>query len=50
MAVIFYEKNYNLWERAVRTILKAKNKLGFIDGTLKKSILKDGKDFDKLQA
>ena len=35
-AVIFYGKNYDLWERAVRTALKAKNKLGFIEGTLKK--------------
>ena len=34
--VIFDGKNYDLWERAVRTALKAKNKLGFIEGTLKK--------------
>lgn len=25
-------KNYDLWENAVRIALKAKNKLGFIDG------------------
>ena len=36
IALIFYGKNYDLWERAVRTALKAKNKLWLIDGTLTK--------------
>ena len=31
IAVMFDGQNYDLWERAVRTTLKAKNKLGFID-------------------
>ena len=35
-AVCFDGKNYDLWERAVRTTLRAKNKLGFINGTLTK--------------
>ena len=30
-AVVFDGQNYDLWKRAVRTTLKAKNKLGFID-------------------
>ena len=34
--VIFDGKSYDLCERAVRNALKAKNKLGFIEGTLKK--------------
>jgi len=33
-AVVFNGKNYDLWEKAVRTALRAKNKLGFIKGTL----------------
>lgn len=34
--VIFNGKNFDLWQKAVRTSLKLKNKLGFIDGTLKR--------------
>jgi len=30
----FDRKNYDLWEHAVRTSLKSKNKLGFIDGLI----------------
>ena len=33
--VIFNGKNYDLWQRAVRTALRSKNKLGFIEGNLK---------------
>jgi len=29
------EKNYELWERAIRIALKAKDNLGFIEGILK---------------
>jgi len=36
-AIKFDEKNYNLWEQAVRTLSKSKNKLGFIDGSITKS-------------
>ena len=35
IAVVFDGKNYELWERVVLTTLKAENKLGFIDRTLK---------------
>jgi len=35
--VIFSRKNYDLWREAIRIALKAKNKLGFIEGTLTKS-------------
>ena len=43
-AVILNSKNYDLWEKAVRTALRSKNKLGFIKGILKKPILKEGDD------
>ena len=33
--VIFNGKNYNLWQKAARTALRSKNKLGFIDGIIK---------------
>ena len=33
--VIFDGKNYELWQRVVAA-LRAKNKLGFIEGTLKR--------------
>ena len=36
-AVVFDGQNYDMWEKTVRTTLKAKNKLGFIDGTLARS-------------
>jgi len=41
-AEVFDGKNYELWENAVRISLKAKNKLGFIDGTLKKPEIGEG--------
>ena len=40
--VRFNGKNYDLWEQAVRTTLKAKNKLTFIDGKITKLVMKDG--------
>jgi len=33
-AVIFDGRNYDLWEQAVMTALRAKNKIAFIDGSL----------------
>jgi len=30
-SVIFNGQNYDLWQRAVRTALRSKNKLGFIE-------------------
>ena len=44
-AVIIEGANYDLWI----TDLKAKNKLGFIDGTLRKPEPKMGEDTTKLQ-
>jgi len=42
-AVIFNGKNYDLWEKAVATALRAKSNLGFIDGSLTKcAVKKDG--------
>ena len=38
------ERNYEIWQPAVRTALKAKKKLGFINGTLIKPILEDEDD------
>ena len=49
-AVIFNGKNYDLWERAVRTALKAKNRLMFIDGTFQKPKPKEEDDLSELQA
>jgi len=42
--VIFNGKNYDLWQQAIRTTLRSKNKLEFIDGTLKRLELKEGDD------
>jgi len=38
-AVIFDGKNYDLWEKVVRTSLRAKNKLQFIEGKFEKPTL-----------
>ena len=48
MVVIFEGNNYNLWEQAVRTTLKAKNKLVFVDGTLTRPDLKEGEEFSEV--
>jgi len=40
--VRFNWKNYVMWEQVVRTALKAKNKLAFIDGKIIKPVIKDG--------
>jgi len=48
-AVIFDGTNYDLWKRAIKTALKVKNKLGFIDETLKKPEPKMGEDATELQ-
>jgi len=34
--IVFDGKNYELWQHVIRTTLKAKNKLEFIEGTLKR--------------
>lgn len=41
-AIKFDGKNYDLWEQAVRTAFKAKNKLGFIDGKITKPTVTEG--------
>ena len=46
---VFDSESYDLWEKAVRTALKSKNKLRFINGTLKKPDVKEG-DFTKFHA
>jgi len=46
---VFDGDNYDLWEKALQTTLKSKNKLEFIDGTLKKPKIKEG-DFTKYHA
>jgi len=48
--VIFDWKNYNLWEKAVRIALRAKNQLGSIGRRLKKPTLQEGDDLQELQA
>jgi len=42
ITIRFNGKNYDLWEQAVRTALKAKNKLAFIEGKIEKPTVKDG--------
>ena len=47
-AVVFDGKNYDLREKAVQTALRAKNKLGFIEGTLER--LEKAKDQEFTEA
>ena len=49
-AVIFDGKNYDLWQRAVRTALRAKNKLVFIKGPLKRPEKVGDQDFTETDA
>ena len=49
-SVVFNGKNYDLWRKAVRTALKSKNKLGFIDGTLSKPESKTEEGRGELEA
>jgi len=46
-AVMFDKKNFDLWEIAVRMALNTKNKLGFIEGTLKHPDETSDEDFSK---
>ena len=46
--VVFNWSKYDLWERAVRMALKAKNKLGFIDGTITRPTVKENEEFSEL--
>ena len=47
-ALIFDGKNYDLWKNVIRSSLKSKNKLGFIEGKLKKPTPKEGEDTTEL--
>jgi len=49
-SAIFNGKNYNIWRKTVRTALKSKNKLGFIDGTITKLKPQEGEDQSELVA
>jgi len=49
-SLIFNGKNYDLWQNVVRTALRSKNKLGFIEGTLTKPTSKKEEDCVKLNA
>ena len=48
--VIFHKMNFDLWEIAIRTDLKAKNKLGFIEGTLERLAETSDEDFSEANA
>ena len=48
-SVIFNGKNYELWQKVVRTALKSKNKLVFIEGTITKPTPK-GEDLSEFNA
>ena len=50
IAVIFDGKNYDLWETAVRTALRSKNKLVFIEGKLTRPADQEGEEFSEAQA
>jgi len=49
-AVIFDGKNYELWERVMMTTLRAKNKIAFIDGNLKRPAPKEDEEFSECHA
>lgn len=38
----FNEKNYDLWEQAIRIALKSKNNIRFIDGKISKTKVPEG--------
>jgi len=44
------EKITIFWEKVVRTALKSKNKLGFMEGTITKPTAQDDSDTTELQA
>jgi len=49
-AVIFDGQHCDLWERVLRTALKAKNKLRFIDGTLERPNEQEDEEFTECHA
>jgi len=46
----FDGKKYDLWEKAVKTALKSKNKLGFIDGSIQKPTVEKDEYLAELNA
>ena len=49
-AVIFDGNNYDLWEKAVTTALRSKNKLGFINGKITEPTVATGADQSEVDA
>ena len=49
-SIKFDGKNFELWESAVKTSLRSKNKLGFINGTITKPIEMEGKSLAEINA
>ena len=49
-AMVFDGKNYDLWAKAVKTALKSKNKIGFIDRSITKPKPKEGVGFSEYHA
>jgi len=49
-AVIFDGKNYELWEQAIMTALRAKNKIAFIDGSIVRPATKADEEFSECHA
>jgi len=43
-SIVFGDENYDLWGKAVRNLFMAKNKLGFIDGSISRRELKEGEE------
>lgn len=50
MAIGFDGKNYYLWEQAIKTALKVKNKHGFIDGKITKPTVSEGEESTEANA
>ena len=47
---VFNGENYDMWEKAVKNALRAKNKLGIIDGTINKPKGEDGNELNAWEA
>ncbi|RVW76793.1 Retrovirus-related Pol polyprotein from transposon RE1 [Vitis vinifera] len=47
---VFNGENYDMWEKAVKNALRAKNKLGIIDGTVNKPKGEDGNELNAWEA
>lgn len=47
---VFNGENYDMWEKAVKNALRAKNKLGIIDGTVNKPKGENGNELNAWEA